>query len=62
MQNMIENLINGNLRDAKKQARRFSETKIYSFLKEIGWSERKAQLATAYLKTGLGFQEYCDAK
>jgi hypothetical protein len=37
MQPMIQNLINGNLTDAKTQAKR-------------------------YLKTGEGFQQYCDAK
>lgn len=63
MQTMIENLINGNLTDAKKQAKRFALHKIVDALQnDFGWSLDKAYKAASYLKTGQGFQAYCDAK
>ncbi len=62
MQNMIDNLINGNLKDARKQSRRFSQSKIAAHLEEMGWSVEKSLRAALYLKTGEDFQRYCDAK
>lgn len=61
MQNMIENLINGNLKDAKEHAKRKSGVDIFKHLRSEGWSEAKAYAAASYLKTGKGFQAYCDA-
>ena len=62
MHNMLENLINGNCSDARRQARRFSQTKIRAFLVEDwGWTWQRATLCAEYLKTGNGFQAYCDA-
>jgi hypothetical protein len=63
MQNMIETLINGNLSTARKLAKRFRQDKIYHFLMEdCGWSESKSYACAMYLKTGDGFQRYCDAE
>lgn len=63
MKTMIENLINGNLTDARKQARNKSESAIRKFLVvDSGWSESKAAFAAHYLKTGRGWQAYCDAE
>lgn len=60
---MIQNFINGNLKDAKKQAKRFSELRIFTALREnYGFSEKKALLTAHYLKTGEGFQAACDAQ
>lgn len=61
MNTMIENLINGNLSDARKQAKRFSLNGIARAMMELGWSEPRAAFAAHYLKTGLGWQAYCDA-
>ena len=62
MQNMIENLINGNCTTARKLARRFSQTKIRRFLfEELGWNWKRSVLCSEFLKTGEGFQAYCDA-
>jgi hypothetical protein len=62
MNNMIENLLNGNLSTARKLARRFSQTKIRTFLTdERGWDFKRATLCAEYLKTGEGFQAYCDS-
>lgn len=62
MQNMIDNLLNGNCSTARKSARRFSQTKIRQFLvDELGWTFERATLCAEYLKTGEGFQAYCDA-
>lgn len=60
---MISNLINGNLTDAKRQAKRFSELAISVHLTHShGWSDERALAAAHYLKTGEGFQAYSDAK
>ena len=60
---MINNLINGNLKTAREQAKRFSYARIQDYLLEMGWSSIKASAATAYLKHGGQelFQRYCDA-
>ena len=63
MKTMIDNLINGNLTTARQQAKRVSLQRIVSFLQdEYGWTLAKAYAAANYLKTGTGFQAYCDAE
>jgi hypothetical protein len=61
MQTMIDNLINGNLTDAKRQAKRFSKAAIAAHLFSIGWSVRKSAAGSCYLKGEITFQQYCDA-
>lgn len=63
MENMVSNLINGNLADARKQARRHRQSTIKDWLEyHAGWSTEKAFRAARFLKTGEGWQAYCDAK
>lgn len=63
MQTMIQNLINGNLTEAKNQAKRFRLAQIVNHLHFMcGWSVDRSNKAALYLKTGDGFQQYCDAK
>lgn len=63
MQSLIENLINGNLTDARKQAKRKSFAAIVDYLHlNCGWSTDRSNKAAIYLKTGEGWQAYCDAK
>lgn len=57
---MINNLINGNLSDARKQAKRRSLMSIRNHLLSLGWSNKRATYAANYLKTGNGFQLYAD--
>lgn len=62
MQTVFDNLINGNLKDARKGARRFSQSSLFGFAVGFcGWSDVKAYAAALYLKTGEGFQRFCDA-
>lgn len=62
METMIANYVNGNLSDARRQARRFSRLAIFAALRETtGYSVKKANLVARYLKTGRGWQESCDA-
>ncbi len=62
MEAMILNLLNGNLSDAKRQAKKFSWNKIYHYCwTRLEWSQTKSTCATYYLKTGKSFQAYCDA-
>ena len=60
---MFNNLINGNLTDARNAARRpgFQRLREYAETK-LGWSGEKAYFAARYLKGTGSFQTYCDAK
>lgn len=66
MQSLLDNLINGNLTTAKKQARRFSHSKLAAFFADY-MTPAKARAAADYLKPRRGeclqtlFQTYCDA-
>jgi hypothetical protein len=66
MNSLLDNLLNGNLTTAKKQARRFSHSKIADFFSDF-MSPAKARAAADYLKPRRGeclqtlFQAYCDA-
>ena len=61
MQTMIDNYINGNLTDARRQAKRFSLASIRAALVDVcGYGFKKATLTAEYLKTGNGFQLACD--
>lgn len=63
MKSLISNYVNGNLRDARKQAARHSHAAIRSALMEsLGYSLHKAALTADWLKTGEGFQAACDAE
>lgn len=62
MNELIENLINGNLKDAKRMAEGFSGLRIIEALKEAGHSEHKALLGAAWLKGSPCWQEYCNAQ
>jgi len=61
MESMINNLINGNITEAKKRAKHRKLTAIYNYLVEIGYSERKAMVTASFLKGETDFQTYCDA-
>jgi hypothetical protein len=63
LERIVSDLINGNLTDARKRAKKVSTTKLISGLEELaGYSTNKAVLAARYLKTCEGFQAYFDAK
>ena len=56
----IENLINGNLTDAKRLAKRHSFTLLrYSAEEEFGMSSEKAAAAAAYLTSDEASRERC---
>jgi hypothetical protein len=61
MESMIDNLINGNIAEAKKRAKHRKLTAIYNYLLAIGYSERKAMVTASFLKGETDFQTYCDA-
>jgi hypothetical protein len=62
METMIQNYINGNLKDARRQAKQFSQTAIRCGFENYGYSIRKASRVAHWLKTGEGYQEACDTK
>ena len=62
MKSIIDNLINGNLKEAKRQAKRFGFVKLRNALMEHGFPFNRAHYATSFLKEGTHYQEYCDAK
>ena len=58
-----ESLINGQLTQARDLAKKPSAAAICNYLHdELGWSLELSVAATRYLKTGQGFQTYCDSK
>jgi hypothetical protein len=62
MKKMIENYINGNLKDAKKQAERFTQQAIYRYLRNVlGWTENKSDLTAAWLKGADCWDALCAA-
>ena len=63
MKTLLENLLNGNLTDAKKQATRFGLFDIARAAADhLGYTRNKAIMAAAYLKGHCTFQAYCDAE
>ena len=63
MDSLIQNFINGNLTDSKKQAKRYTMRQLRDCLiNDYFFSFKKAQLTAEYLKTGLGYQLACDAE
>jgi hypothetical protein len=60
MKTIIDNLLNGNLSDAKKGAKRASLQGIIDYLINEGETYNKALLTACYLKGKISFQEYCD--
>ena len=50
MEQLIENFRNGNLKDAKRQARRVKIWDLREALVDYGYSERKAVVVSDYLK------------
>ncbi len=63
METMFDNLINGNLATAKKQAKRFNWGRIFEYARnDLGWSEAKSLAVTRWIKGETTFQSYCDAE
>lgn len=63
LESLANNLVNGNLEDARKQAKQHNYMEITDFLQEyLGYSLNKAYLAACYLKSGKNWQAYCDAE
>jgi len=60
IQSIIETLINGNLTDAKQQAKKYSSWKIMSAAEEMGYEPTQYVAIAGYLKGVLDFQKYCD--
>jgi hypothetical protein len=61
MNALIENLINGNLTDAKERAKRYGFWDIARAAQTHFGSRNKAIMAAAYLKGRATFRAFCDA-
>ena len=61
-QEVAENLINGNISDARANMPLVDSLNVCSALIQRNHSIRKARLEIAFLKTGEGWQAACDAK
>ena len=57
---IIENLINGNLKDAKYSAKYVSAGKLIEAAMGYGYNYNEGLLMASYLKGIIDFQEYCD--
>jgi len=63
MKSIFENLINGNLTDAKNSSRGYSYAKLRDYATdELGMDENKATAAALYLKNGINFRRYCEVR
>lgn len=61
LERILVDLENGNLTDAKRQARGVSFYNIMQFARDnLGYSSRLAVNAAGYLKGEITFQHYCD--
>lgn len=61
MEQIFDNLINGNLTAAKKSAKRKTLGILHNFAAvHMGWKHAVALAAAKYLKGKINFQEYCD--
>lgn len=60
IQEVIENLINGNVSDARKEAKRYGFETIRRAGLDLGMSKLKSQAMAYFLKTGEAWQRYCD--
>ena len=61
LNDLVETFINGNISDARKAAKRRTQTQLREAFQEYGYSFRKATLTAEFLKSGSGFQAACDA-
>lgn len=65
MHRIVDDLVNGNLSDAKRRAARYSQGALQlGFFFTAGFSKRKATAAAVYLKNPSQdtWQQYCDAE
>ncbi len=62
MENVIENYINGNLTDAKRQAKRYGARAIRERLLEYGYTLVASVAIADFLKGDGSFQAACDAQ
>lgn len=62
MNELIDSLINGNLKDAKERARCYPIWKIRKALVDCGYSLEKATLTSDWLHGRDCWQAACDAK
>ena len=60
MNSLIDNYENGNLKDAKRQAKRYGLEKLKNQLIERGYETTKANIIAYYLKSKIDFQAHCD--
>jgi len=61
--NLFTDLVNGNLTDAKKHAKKYTAFRLSMFARQIiGWSFDRSAKAAAYLKEIGDYQSYADAQ
>jgi len=60
MNTIFQNLENGNLTQAKKQAKSYPGEKLVDMAENDGYSRKDAINIAEYLKNLISFQTYCD--
>jgi hypothetical protein len=61
IQSILENLIFGNITDAKKGAKRVSEKKIADWaIENLGYDCQEGRVTALFLKGKIDYQNYCD--
>lgn len=63
LEQIFENLVNGNLSDAKRGAANYSGQELAEFAEQqLGWSTEKSLAAALYMLGETSFQSFCDMK
>ena len=63
MESLVNNYINGNLKDSKNQSKKFSNKELReAFIEYAGYSFQKSQLIADWLKGSDCYQQACDAE
>ena len=57
---IFQNLENGNLTEAKNQAKKYSYARLIKIAENDGYSRKEAVSIAKYLKGLISFQSYCD--
>lgn len=62
IETVLENLVNGNLAEAKRGARKHTSFRISMYARQVlCWPFERSKKAAEYLKGEGSFQDYCDA-
>ena len=61
LETVLSNLVNGNITNAVKGARRFSDRAIADYaIENLGYDNQEGRATALFLKGKINYQDYCD--